>query len=185
MAVTVGLELAGKVADDDGMMASSQRPDSVTPSRPVVPPAVPIDPPVLVDGILVRPLFASTRRPTVDAPSGPAPMPASLPRLTGIMVDGATRSAIFAATGGGRPIVVQEGGRVGGYTVQSIDAGQVTLDGPGGSQVLRPSFDARPQSAANVPAIPGAVGKGPAPFAMATDVMQSLRGLPGFNGTPR
>jgi len=72
--VTVGLELAGKVADDDGMMASTPRADSVTPSRPVVPLAVPIDPQGLVDGILARPLFASTRRPTAEAPSGPAPV---------------------------------------------------------------------------------------------------------------
>jgi len=189
LAVTIALELSGGVADDGGVMISTPRPDSVMPSRPATPPVANDDLQALTDGILARPLFSSTRRPAADAPSGPAPSPASLPRLTGIMVHGVARSAIFAATGGGRPVVVQAGGQVGGYTVQSIDAGQVTLGGPGGSQVLRPTFDAHPQSAANGAGVnvPGAVpvAKAAAPFATATDVMQSLRGLPGFSGAAR
>lgn len=182
LAGTIALELTGGVADDGGMMASTLRPAPALPSRVASLP-VEADRQALVDGILARPLFATTRRPT-DAPAGPAATPVGLPRLAGILVHGFSRSAIFAASGSGRPIVLQEGGHVGGYTVQSIEAGQVTLVGSGGSQVLRPAFDTRPQSAAA-----GLPGTGPAaraasPFA-STDVLQSLRGLPGLSGTSR
>ena len=103
---------------------------------------------------------------------------------------GGSRSAIFAAAGTGRPAVVGEGGRVGGYTVQAIEAGQVTLAGPGGSQVLRPAFDARAPGAApppsagllpGVPACPPSAVRPPAAFSPA-DVLQSLRGVPGLSG---
>jgi hypothetical protein len=82
-----------------------------------------------------------------------------------------------------------EGGRVGGYTVQSIEAGKVTLAGPGGPQVLRPAFDARapgaaPPLGAGPPGVPAALpgaAKPPAAFSP-VDVLQSLRGLPGVSG---
>ena len=182
LAGTIALELTGGVADDDGMMAPTLRSAPASPSRAAASPVPDDDRQGLVDGILARPLFATTRRPA-DAPAaGPAPVPASLPRLAGILVHGSSRSAIFAASGSGRPVVIQEGGRVGGYTVQSIEAGQVTLAGPGGNQVLRPAFDARQQGAAA--GVPGAgpAGRASSPFA-ATDVLQSLRGLPGLSGT--
>ena len=183
LAATIALELTGGVADDGGMMASTPRPAPALPSRAAASPVLEDDRQALVDGILARPLFATTRHPA-DAPAGPAPTPVGLPRLAGILVHGSSRSAIFAASGSARPVVIQEGGRVGGYTVQSIEAGQVTLVGPGGSQVLRPAFDGRPQSAAA--GLPGAgpAARASAPFA-STDVLQSLRGLPGFSGAPR
>lgn len=144
-----------------------------------------------VDAILARPLFAPTRRPPRAAPAGAGPDAApvaSLPRLAGVLVNGSDRSVIFAATAeGGRPIVVSEGGEVGGYVVQSIEAGQVTLAGPGGTRrVLRPSFaprSAQPGGATQPPPPP------PPPFGMppasapAAEVMPSLRGLPGFGGS--
>ena len=182
LAATIALELAGGVADDDGMTIPPPRPAPASPSRAAAPLVLEEDRQVLGDGILARPLFATNRRPA-DAPAaGPAPVAANLPRLAGVLVHGDSRSAIFAASGSGRPAVVQEGGRVGGYTVQSIEAGQVTLAGPSGSQVLRPAFDARPQSAAAGPPGIGPGAKPGVPFAP-TDVLQSLRGLPGLSGT--
>lgn len=182
LAGMISLELTGRVADDGTMIASTPRPPPALPKPAAPSSALEEDRQTLLDSILARPLFASTRRP-VAAPSGPAPTPASLPRLAGILVNGSSRSAIFAASGGAKPVVVQVGAKIGGYTVQSIEAGQVTLEGTGGAQVVRPTFDARPQSAAAGPAAGSA--KGPAPFAAATDVMQSLRGLPGFPGAAR
>ena len=188
LAATIALELTRGTADDGGMIAPAPHPAPALPSRAAVSPSEE-DRQGLVDGILARPLFATTRRPA-DAPAaGPAAAPATLPRLAGVLVHGGSRSAIFAATGTGRPAVVGEGGRVGGYTVQSIEAGQVTIAGPGGPQVLHPAFDARALGAApplgagppGVPAgLPGAV-KPPAGFAP-VDVLQSLRGLPGLSG---
>lgn len=182
LAGTISLELTGRVADDGDMIASTPRPPSAL-LKPAAPShALEEDRQALLDNILARPLFAATRRP-VAAPSGPAPTPASLPRLAGILVNGGVRSAIFAGSGGAKPVVVREGAQIGGYTVQSIEPGQVTLAGTGGAQVVRPTFDARPQSAAAGPAV--APARGPAPFAASTDVMQSLRGLPGFPGAAR
>lgn len=182
LAVAITLELTGGVADDGGMIASTPRPAPALPSRAAALPVPEEDRQALVDGILARPLFATTRRPA-DAPAaGPAPTPASLPRLAGVLVHGGSRSAIFAATGSGKPAVVQVGGRVGGYVVQSIEAGQVTLAGPGGSQVLRPAFDARPQGAAAGPPGAAPATRASTPFAP-TDVLQQLRGLPGLSGT--
>ena len=172
---TIALELPGIVADESVMISSTPRPPPARPSPAAAAPITRDGRQEMVDGIVARPLFAATRRPAAVL-AGPAAAPANLPRLAGIMVNGDIRSVIFAALDGGRPKVAQEGTQVGAYTVQSIEAGQVTLSGPGGVQVLRPTFDPRPQDptappAAAVPAV--------------TDVMQSLRGLPGFSGAAR
>lgn len=97
--------------------------------------------------LLQRPLFSPSRRPP---PSAGAAGIVGLPRLAGVLVAPGDRHAIFA---GG--IVVAEGGAVGRYTVQAIDAGQVTLRGPEGTQVLRPAF-ASVSTAAQAAAVPGA-----------------------------
>ncbi len=128
------------------MIAGTPRPFLTMPKPVVALPVLDKDRSMLVDGVLARPLFAATRRP-IAALAASAPLPASLPRLAGILVNGHSRSAIFAVAGEGRPLVVQEGAQVGGHTVQSIKAGQVTLSGSGAPQVLRPTFDPRPQSA--------------------------------------
>jgi len=178
---TIGFELTTRVGDDGGMIASTPRPLPTAPKPAAALPVLGKDRQMLVDGLLARPLFATTRRPVV-ALATPALPPASLPRLAGILVHGRSSSAIFAATGEGRPVVVQEGAQVSGHTVQSIGAGQVTLSGPGGQQVLRPTFDVHPQSAANGSAAAGPTAKGASPLAAANDVMQSLQGLPSFPG---
>jgi len=171
---TIALELPGIVADDGAMIASIPRPPPALPRPAAVPPLARGGQEELVKDILARPLFTAARRPAaVVARSAAAP--ANLPRLAGILVNGGSRSVIFAAAEGGRPVVAQEGARVGVYTVQSIEAGQVTLSGPSGAQVLRPSFDPRPRS----PSAPQAPG------AAAADIMKSLQNLPGFSGAAR
>jgi hypothetical protein len=110
---------------------------------------------------LERPLFAADRRPLAEqrpaAAGGREP-----PRLTGVLVGPAGRTAIFAgAAEGAKPVVVREGDSLGTFEVKTILAGQVTLVGPEGERVLRPSFDPRGGGAAPIP--PNGPGPGPAP----------------------
>jgi hypothetical protein len=96
--------------------------------------------------ILARPLFSPTRRPVETGVSG-------LPRLTGIVVAGSQRVAIFAAPANGHPIVAQAGAHVGAYEVQTIGDAGVTVVGPGGTTLIRPIFDvARPAGSVPPPA---------------------------------
>ena len=89
--------------------------------------------------LLARPPFSPDRRPAEQAGAQSAGAP-GLPRLTGIIVGPFGRRAIF--DGHGREsIVVDEGGRVDAYTVQSIDMAQVEMLGPNGMQRVRPAFD--------------------------------------------
>jgi hypothetical protein len=104
--------------------------------------------------ILARPLFSQSRRPrplvaaAEAAPSGGN----DLPRLAGILMAPTGNAAIFAATGGGKPAVVKEGGHIGTFVIESIGLGHVTVRGPGGSSVLRPSFEV--SAAPRVPVAP-------------------------------
>ncbi len=151
-------------------------PDRVTPAAPLPITAATTDarPPTdhargaadLAAVILARPLFSPARRAAAPgmvaqpAPDGP------LPRLTGIIVTPTGRSAIFA--GGAQPVVVLEGGQLGGFVVHAIEPGQVTLLGPDGPRIVLPSFDPnRPQPVAaavaqGLPLLPGAARPAPA-----------------------
>jgi hypothetical protein len=120
--------------------------------------------------ILARPLFSRDRRPP-DAKVASASDPGEgLPRLTGIAVSPAGRSAIFAGAAAGKPIVVGEGGSVGGYTVRAIAPGQVQVVGPGGARTLSPVFD---------PTLPAVTAEAPRPPGM-----QGFPGLPLTPGMP-
>ncbi len=91
---------------------------------------------------LARPLFAPDRRPEAQAVVAAIPDgAASVPRLTGILVDGARRRAIFAvpAQPGGTE-TVQEGGAIGAYRVQTISLAAVTVHGPSGVLTLTPRY---------------------------------------------
>ncbi len=117
--------------------------------------------------VLARPLFSPGRRPPAAA-AAPGAVAPSLPRVAGIMVTPAGRRAIFAEKGA-KPLVLGEGGQVGGFTVQSIRAGQVTVRGPEGVRVLSPTFDP------DAPAPASAAAKAaPSPLGL------SIPGLPGF-----
>lgn len=90
--------------------------------------------------IVARPLFSPDRRPTAtDAHSV-----RGLPRLTGIIVNGTRRIAIFAAASGGAGTVVEAGSRVGAYEVKDVTDAGVTVVGPEGVTVIRPIFDTGP-----------------------------------------
>lgn len=109
-----------------------------------------------VETLLGRPLFSHSRRPPdVAAPGTAATSPTMpLPRMTGILIDGPRRSAIFAASAGGKPVVVLEGGHLGPFTIQSIQPQQVVVLGPDGRRVVHTSFDPDlPAPAAMVPIV--------------------------------
>lgn len=117
---------------------------------------------------LARPLFSPGRRPPKVAAAPGVGVASHLPRVAGIMVTPAGRRAIFAEKGT-KPLVLGEGGQVAGFTVQSIQAGQVTVRGPEGVRVLSPTFD--PDAAA--PTSPLGAAPRPPPGL-------SIPGLPGF-----
>jgi hypothetical protein len=86
--------------------------------------------------ILSRPLFSPNRRPVEAGGSR------GLPRLTGIVIAGAQRVAIFAGPSNEHPIVAQAGTRIGAYEVQTITDVAVTVAGPEGIISIKPIFDA-------------------------------------------
>jgi hypothetical protein len=90
--------------------------------------------------ILARPLFSSTRRPSLHS-SGPATDSGlSDTRLTGIVTEPGHRFAIFAITGA-KPLIVTEGDTVGGWRVDNITPRDVSLSGPEGTRTLQPKLD--------------------------------------------
>lgn len=95
--------------------------------------------------ILARPLFSPVRRPAPTSAGG-ASGPGDLARLTGVLVSRSEKHAIFAAEGG-KPIVADEGTRIGAYVVRTIEPGQVTVAGPTGERVLQPTYDPKAREA--------------------------------------
>ena len=93
-----------------------------------------------LDQILARPLFSPGRRPVELAAAGVQ----GLPRLTGVVVNGSQRIAIFAPASNGRPIIAENGAHIGEYEVKGITDAGVTVAGPRGTTLLRPAFDAAP-----------------------------------------
>ena len=152
LAAVMGLELGARTTDEADMNLAPLSAGPQAASAATAPAAV-SHRRDWVHTILARPLFAPNRRP----PAGLAAAPAGLPRVAGILVHGDSRSVIFAAAGGGKPQVVAEGAEVAGFRVRSIESGQVTVVGPDGPLVLRPSFDPSPRPAAGA-AIPGPAG---------------------------
>lgn len=106
-----------------------------------------------VVSMLARPLFASDRRPHAAAKVA-ARAAAVLPRLTGISIYGGVRRVLFARVDGAKPMAVSEGAEIANFRVQKIDAEQVTLLGPDGPRVVRPTFD--PQAAAGLASVSSA-----------------------------
>jgi hypothetical protein len=116
-----------------------------------------------IDTIRARPLFTPGRRPPHQS-HVKAPTPtttAGPPRLAGVLVSPAGKAAIFAGSGP-KPVVVREGGRLGQFAVQSIEAGRVTLRGPEGAIVLQPTFEneAKPATASPPGDPENATGRG-------------------------
>jgi hypothetical protein len=171
---TIALELGRRLPDSDRMVPAT---------APLPAPAAPASAPVAeaddagrrVAEVLARPLFSPGRRPAAQA-AGTGAATAALPRMTGVIVTPAGRRAIFA-NGAGKAVVVMEGGRIGAYDVQSIEAGRVTLAGPDGKRVVAPAFDPKPAARTAGPA-PGLLGLPGLPG------LQGLAGLPGLDGPP-
>lgn len=111
-----------------------------------------------VGNILARPLFSPDRRPAAGMDDAAAAGVPGLPRLTGILVGPFGRSAIFAGNAS-KPVVLGEGGRIDAYTVRSIDATEVRLDGPSGVQRLQPEFDTTDQEVSASTGAPRRIGK--------------------------
>ena len=86
--------------------------------------------------ILARPLFNANRRP--PAAAGDTSAASGLPRLSGILVRGDFRRAVFETEGGGKPVVIGAGGRVGPYVVRTIAATAVTVFEADGDKTLHP-----------------------------------------------
>jgi hypothetical protein len=99
-----------------------------------------VQPGGMVAQILARPLFSSTRRPSLHTsdPAGDAGL--SDTRLTGIVTEPGHRFAIFAITGA-KPLIVTEGDTVGGWHVDNITPREVSLSGPEGTKTLQPKID--------------------------------------------
>lgn len=121
------------------------------PQPPALRPAVPQRTPVAVEAMLARPLFTPGRAPLHRDPV-PAPEAATPPRLTGLIVTAQRRRAIFAGPDG-KPVVLDEGGRLGPFTVVAVRPDGVELAGPPGVRTLRPSRDAAPRPAGRRPVL--------------------------------
>nr|WP_294514492.1 hypothetical protein [uncultured Rhodopila sp.] len=105
----------------------------------------------LAPRLLGRPLFSPDRRPATRTVPAPDATETELPRLAGVIVGPARRSAIFADTAG-HPHVAAEGAGIGRFTVRRIAPGQVTVTSSEGERVLRPSYaDARAPDVATAP----------------------------------
>ena len=180
-----------------GAAPSEPAPAPSAVSAPIAAPAVPAvlqtNSTTQVDTLLARPLFSQTRRPpNVASPVGAAPSAAiPLPRMTAILIDGPRRSAIFAAPGasGGKPSVVAEGGRIGSFTVQTIEPQQVIVMGPDGKRTVRTSFDPTlqppPAMGLAIPQFPGIAVPGGPPLNIPPTMPAAGYGLPQPAGAPR
>jgi hypothetical protein len=108
------------------------------------------------EAITSRPLFSIGRRPPRHEAGGHAVATTGLPRLSGIMITGAGRRAIFMPEGG-KPMTLAEGAMVDEYTIRRITPDTVYLSGGKGDMALRPSYDpahAGMTTAAPAPAFP-------------------------------
>jgi len=95
----------------------------------------------LADTVLGRPLFTVGRRPPKSSGGGHVVANTGLPRLAGIMITPAGKWAIFAPDGGGKQLVLSQGGALDDATVRTIQRDRVVVNGPKGEQVLWPTYD--------------------------------------------
>lgn len=145
LAAVIARQLEAGPAVDPAPPVAAYRPAAAT--APAVAPAP--DRALWVATSVARPLFSPDRRPPpAEAAAGATSGPVEPPRLTGILITPTGRRAIFA--GAREPLILQEGGRIGGYLVHSISAAQVTVLGPSGPRTLQPSYAPRPAEAATV-----------------------------------
>jgi len=98
--------------------------------------------------VLARPLFVAGRRPA--APSRTQAAAATpLPRLSGIVVAGSYRRAIFELSG--KASILSIGDRVDSNRVVAIAADGVTLGDGAHDQTIRPGYDSARPNPASIP----------------------------------
>ncbi len=136
MAAVVAMEWTG--ASWPGREPSPRAAPFPDPAHPTEPPEDRAD--AWAATALARPLFSLDRRP---APQASNAGPRELPRLTAVLIAPEGRTAIFAAGGAAKAMVVREGESIAGFTVVSIAPGSVTVRGPMGVRSLRPLLDVR------------------------------------------
>ena len=94
----------------------------------------------LIDEILERPVFSSTRMPHESEPAEEAAEEKEPPelqsRLTGIMIGPGEREALFQ-DGDNEPVAVKVGGEIDGFKVMAIRAEEVVLSSELGDQVVK------------------------------------------------
>lgn len=96
--------------------------------------------------VLARPLFTEGRHPAMAATIQAAQArPDKPPRLSGILVTGNDRHAIFED--GGKPVVATVGTQMGAYRILAITPLRVTLQGPAGVQAFSLAYGAEPGGA--------------------------------------
>ncbi len=131
---------------------------------------------------LARPLFIEGRRPPSAAVARAAAAPAeTLPRLSGVMIAGRRRLAIFEI--GDRSVSGGVGDAVGVQRIVAITPASVTLQGPFGVRTLSLAFDPKPalQPAAPPPSILDQLNSGqraPAAMPKAVTVEDLMATLP-------
>lgn len=134
LAAVIVLELEDFATPEVPVLAAAQRPSPASPAT-----AAERNQDDWIAQSLARPLFNPDRRP---APAGTAGASGNRaeepPRLTGILITSAGRQAIFAV--GERSLAVREGGGIGSFVVREISGGQVSLTGPAGPRLVRPSY---------------------------------------------
>jgi hypothetical protein len=181
LAVLLGAALAAEIALDGTRGGLPRAAAGRTVAVPAPAPALgSADVQGWVTTILERPLFAPDRRP-VSAAAPAAVASQGLPRLAGVVVTPDGRRAIFAAGADGKQIALAENGRIGAFTISRIDADAVTVAGPDGSILLRPSFATGAEAAAKpVAPPPQAAARLPPPGTSPSglDLLQSSRKFP-------
>lgn len=124
-------------------------PGPVTPRRPVAPGASADLPSSDADGAaagwmdtaLARPLFSGDRRPPRSA-TDPSPAQAAATRLAGVVTGPFGSRAIFVSAGSAKPVVLEEGARIGGLVIRSIEPGRVVVEADGAVRTLMPAYAA-------------------------------------------
>ncbi len=144
LAIVIGGEFSFSVAD---VGASPNYAAQVT--EPSATPAPTADSDALVAAILERPLFSASRRPPAPPEPEAAPddddadkTPELTSRLAGVMIRPDEREALFAGAGE-KPIAVQVGGQIDGWTVSAIEPDHVELTSAGGTRSVEPTKGAR------------------------------------------
>ena len=86
----------------------------------------------------MRPLLAAVLAALVPALAAAQDIPPGLPRLTGIVIGPAQRTAIFEAAAG-QPSSVEEGGSIASYVVRLIRPNTVQVEAGGRSYTIAPA----------------------------------------------